>query len=113
MRQVELIIPVQTAATVQSTAMPAQNMFAATAQIVATGSAAGTLILQASNDNLDGSGQTTQPTNWAAIPSATVSVSGAGVYLVPYTQTCYQYIRAVYTNTGTGTIAIIIKAQTV
>lgn len=109
MRQVnDNIITVQAAATVTTAAIPALNLFYASAQIAATGSAAGTLKMQASNDDPVASNGV--PTNWSDIPSATIVVTGAGAFLIPKTELCYQYVRLVYTNTGTGTISVIFKA---
>lgn len=98
----------QAAATVNGTAIPAQDLLYVSAQAVSTGGAAGTLKFQASNDNpVSGSGQV--PTNWSDIASASVAVSGAGSFLIPSLSLCYQWIRVVYTNTGTGTIACMVK----
>lgn len=109
MRQVnENIIPVQTAATITTAAIPALNLFSCSAQATSTGSGAGTLIIQASNDDFPS--PNTPPVNWTAIPSATVAVSGAGAFLIPKTDLCYQWVRLVYTNTGTGTISVVFKA---
>lgn len=102
------IITVQTAASINSTAIPAMNLLSCSAQLIGTGSAAGTMKLQASNDNPLSGGNV--PTNWNDIPSATVSVSGAGSYLIPKTDICYEYVRVVYTNSGTGTIAVNFKS---
>lgn len=108
MRQInENIVPVQAAATVTTAAIPALNLFYCSAQIAATGSAAGTMKLQASNDDPQGN---TTPQNWSDITGATVAVSGAGAFMIPKTELCYQNIRIVYTNSGTGTISIIFKA---
>jgi hypothetical protein len=110
MRQLnDNIVTVQAAASVNSAAIPSENLLYISAQLAATGSAAGTMKLQASNDNTNGEDNTV-PTNWSDIPSATVSVSGAGAFLIPITNLCYQYVRVVYTNSGTGTISIVIKA---
>lgn len=109
MRQVnDNIIPFQAAATINSSQIPALNLFYCSAQITTTGSAAGTLKLQASNDETNG--LVTVPTNWSDIPSATVSVSGAGSFLIPKTDLCYQWVRVVYTNSGTGNISVVFKA---
>lgn len=109
MRQInDNIIPVQTAATITSAAIPALNLFYASAQIAVTGAGAGTLVLQASND--DSQAANFVPTNWSPIPSATVTVTGAGAFLIPKTDLCYQWVRLVYTNTGTGTISVVFKA---
>ncbi len=113
MRQVNNnIIPIQSAATVTSAIMDSRNLFYMSAQIAATGSAAGTLKIQVSNDEKPVLANDTawQPTNWSDLSGASVSVSGAGAFLIPKTDLCYQYIRAVYTNSGTGTISVVIKA---
>lgn len=110
MRQVnEITIASQAAATMNGPAIPSQNLFACSAQITATGSAVGTLKLQASDDNMDGK-PSSVPSNWSDIPSASVAVSGAGAFIIPKTDLCYQYVRVVYTNTGTGTIQVVFKA---
>jgi len=109
MRQVnDNIIPVQAAATVTTAAIPALNLFYCSAQMAATGSPIGTMKLQASND--DPTSPTTPPANWSDIPSATVSVSGAGAFLIPKIELCYQWVRIVYTNSGSGTISVVFKA---
>ena len=110
MRQVnQNIIPVQSAATVTTAAIPALNLFYASAQIAATGAgAAGTLVMQASNDDLTAANAV--PVNWSNIPSATIAVSGAGAFLIPKIELSYQWVRLVYTNSGTGTISVVFKA---
>lgn len=109
MRQVnDNIVLVQAAATVTTAAIPARELLSVSAQLAATGSAAGTMKLQASNDEPVAAGAV--PTNWSDISGATVSVSGAGAFLIPKTEVCYQWIRIVYTNTGTGTISVVFKA---
>ena len=109
MRQVsDNIIPLQAAATITTAAIPALNLFSCSAQAVSTGSGAGTLVIEASNDEPIAPGAT--PVNWSLIPSASVSVSGAGAFLIPKTDLCYQWVRLVYTNTGSGTISVIFKA---
>lgn len=109
MRQENLpIIPLQAAASITSSPIPALNLFSCSVQMSIVGSGAGTLIIQASNDDPKASGAV--PTNWSAIPSATVTITGAGAYLIPKTDLCYQYVRVVYTNTGTGTVSCVFKA---
>ena len=109
MRQInDNIIPIQAAATVTTAAIPAQNLFYMSAQIAATGSAAGTLVIQASNDYVVASNAV--PVNWSNIPGATISVSGAGAYLIPKIDCCYEYVRLIYTNSGSGTISVVFKA---
>ncbi len=109
MRQVnDNVIQTQAAATVNSQAIPALNLLYCSAQINATGAAAGTLKFQASND--EPVGYLAQPTHWSDIPGATVAVSASGSFLIPKIELSYQFIRLVYTNTGTGTISVVFKA---
>jgi len=109
MRQENIaVIPSQTAASVNGSAIIAQNLINASVQMVATGAAAGTLKIQVSNDITTNS-QSFTPTNWTDLSGASVAVSGAGTYLIPIQNLCYEYIRVVYTNTGTGTIAARLK----
>lgn len=101
-------IPLQAAATVNGQAIISQNIFAASASIVCTGAAAGTLQFQACNDDTQGPSNTS-PTNWVNISGESVVVAGAGTYLIPKFDVCYEFIRVTYTNTGTGTISANIK----
>lgn len=102
------IIPSQAAATVTTAAIDSRNLHSCSAQITVTGSGAGTLIIQASND--EPTSPNVPPANWSPIPSATITVTGAGAFLIPKTDMCYQWVRLVYTNTGTGTISVVFKA---
>jgi len=110
MRQVnDTIIPAQAAATVTTAAIAALNLLYCSAQIATTGGGAGgTLKLQASND--EPVAASAVPTNWNDIPSASVVVAGAGSFMIPKIDLCYQWVRVVYTNTGTGTISVVFKA---
>jgi hypothetical protein len=96
----EPVISAANAATNQnSIAVDSKLCRYASLQVVTTGTAAGSVKLQVSNDD-NGS-----VTNWSDLTGATVSVSGANVYLIPAQNMSYQYVRAVYTVTsGTGTI---------
>lgn len=109
MRQLnDNVITLRAAATVTSAPIPALNLFYCSVQIACVGAgSAGTMKIQASNDDpVNGAA----PTNWSDIPSATVTVNAAGAFLIPKTDLCYQWIRVVYTNSGTGTISAILKA---
>lgn len=101
------IIPLQAAATITSSSLDSRNLISMSLQLVATGAAAGTLKVQASNDNPQTPGN---PVNFTDISGASVAVSGAGSYLIPQTDLCYEFIRAVYTNTGAGTLTVNLKA---
>jgi len=79
------------------------DLHLASAQVVITGTAAGAVKLQASND-APTSGAVS---NWSDISGATVSVSGAGAYLIPELDVCYNHLQAVFTrSSGTGTITV-------
>lgn len=97
------------AANQNSAAVDADFLWQATVQAVVTDAAsAGTVKIQGSNDPVNV--QLNQvPTNWANIANSTVTIAGAGVYLVPLTQLCHKSIRVTYTSTvaGVQTVALI------
>ena len=85
-----------------SVAVDSQNMSFASVVVKMTGTAAGTVKIQASNDE-----PTTAagPNNWVDISGASVAVSAAGTFIIPKLDICYQYVRVVYTfSSGTGTV---------
>lgn len=85
-------------------------IFSISAQLVATGSAAGSFKIQVSDDSgPDSYTDTFVPTNWSDLSGASVSVSGSGVYLIPKVDLSYNYIRFVYVSTGTGTVVANAK----
>lgn len=92
-------------------AIQARNLLYISAQAVVTGTSTGTLKFQFSNDIVDPTLVTTPPTNWSDVPSATVAIAGAGVYVIPKTDLCYEYIRVVFvhTNAAAGTISCNTK----
>lgn len=74
----------------------------ASLHVTTTGTAAGAIKLQVSNDEVEPG---VSPTNWSDLSGATVSISGANTYLIPAQNMSYQFVRAVYTvSSGTGTI---------
>lgn len=106
------------AVTTNSAAIDASNMWSVSLQAVATGSAAGSAKLQASNDSPIGSagqnGGTWAPTNWSDISGATVALNGVTPVIIPKTDVCYQFIRVVMTiSGGTGTATANLKAISV
>lgn len=101
------IIKLQSAASINSVAVLTENVLQCSVQFTGTGSVVGTLKLQASNDKVF---SPNAPVNWNDIPSATVSVSAAGSFLIPKTELCYQYIRAVFTlSSGSGNMSAQLK----
>lgn len=85
-------------------------IFSISAQLVATGSAAGTFKMQVSDDSgPDSYMDTFIPTNWSDLSGASISISGAGVFVIPKVDLSYNYVRFVYTSTGTGTIVANAK----
>jgi len=90
--------------TASSVSIEADFMVSVSAQAVLTGSSpTGTLQFYASNDIAN-------PTNWSAVGSA-VSVNATGVWLVPAFDTCYSFIKLVWTkSSGTGTLTANLKS---
>jgi hypothetical protein len=103
MRQENL--PIQAATGVPSKAIASQQLLYCSAQC--TGVSSGTLVIQASNDHLFS--PTLAPTNWATI--ATVTITGAGSFMIPTTQIAYEYIRVLYTGAGTATVNLVAQGQ--
>lgn len=88
----------------------ATNLFAASAQVVATGTCAGTLKLQFSND--DSQSIAGNPVNWINISSAQVAISAGATTGIAKIDLSYQYIRAVFTPiSGSGTITAVVSAK--
>ncbi len=95
-------------ASAASSAVSADQVFRASAQLVATGSdTAGSFALQASNDAVF---LPVAPTNWKTI-SSVVSVTGPGAYLVPKIDISYQWLRVIYTSTAPGKQTITTVAD--
>lgn len=103
-------------------AVDTNQTFSASFQFSMTDSAsAGTVKIQASNDNPASTGAsgptpTFIPTNWSDIPSASVTYTASttqGIILVPVMS--FRYIRAVFTQTtaGSGTMTINMCSQSV
>jgi hypothetical protein len=68
--------------------------------------------MQCSNDNPNVLGLSPSATNWSDIPNATISVAGAGTYLIPKFDICYDFLRLVYTSTATGVQTALMIADT-
>lgn len=93
-----------------SQVIDASQLFKGSAQAVVTGTAAGTLKVQVSNDNYIPA--KAPPTHWNDLSGSSVAIAGAGNYLIPQVDLCYQWLRLVFTNTsGTGTITANFKGN--
>ncbi len=115
--QQKVLDAASTATTQASAAIDASNMLQVSVQAILTGAPTGTVKLQASNDSPIGmkglSSATWAPTNWTDIPNAVVTTNSAASFLIAKTDICYQFIRVVYTGSGTGTVTAQIKANCV
>ncbi len=99
--------------TANGAALDAARMIAVSAMVISTGTITGSVKLQASNDIPPAEGNPSQfvPTNWVDISGASVTLTAGTVQLIPKTETCYRWVRAVATKTGgTGTITVIPSA---
>jgi len=98
--------PVLSAVAVSTNSISLDSSFqmACSVQVVATGTIAGAVKIQYSNDEQKTFGL---PTNWSDVPSATVTLTGtAGVFSIPKTELCYNFTRVVFTQSGgTGTVS--------
>lgn len=101
--------------TVNSNSIPLDQTYGFAIQAVWTGTSAGTLKLQASNDAPVRETQTNNGgpdtiTNWTDIAnSSTAVISGGGNFMWNFTGCFYRNVRLTYTNaTGTGTLTASI-----
>jgi hypothetical protein len=77
-----------------------------------SGSNAGTLKLQGSNDITGSQRNTFTPANWADVTAATVTVASGAVATFTVTSLCYSWVRFVWTPTsGVGTITVTVNTQ--
>lgn len=92
---------------INSDPIRASFLFSVSVMCVVTTAGEGEVKLQASNDDpADGI-----PTNWVDIADASVSFTEAGVFLIPKTDICYEWIKLAYTSTdGGGLLDVRIKA---
>ena len=98
------------ASSTQSNAIDASQLLQASAQVVCSSTATGTVKFQASND-YGNSVSYTVPTNWSDIPTMSVTLAGGTVYLIPKFDICYKWIRVAYIGGGTGTVTVSIKVH--
>lgn len=93
----------------------AQNLFNGSVTGVVTGASTGALKIQVSNDIPNPvesvPGVIPTITNWADLSGVTVTLSAAGVFIIPKFDICYEWIRLVYTknNGSAGTISANLK----
>lgn len=102
------VIGLQAAASINSIAVSTENVLMCSVQFTGTGTVVGTMKIQASNDNVYAPAV---PSNWSDIPSATISVSAAGTFLIPKTELSYKYIRVVFTlSSGSGNMSAQLQS---
>lgn len=78
---------------------------------VGTGTLAGAVKMQASND-WDPSADLDSfiVANWVDVADVTVDLTAAGKIIIPKTDVCYQWVRFVFTSSGgTGTLSANLK----
>lgn len=97
-----------------SIAISTDQVVTMSAQAVVTGTSTGTVKFQGSNDApgvADSSGNIVV-TNWTDIANETVSIAGAGTYLIPKFDICYEWVRLVFTHTNaaSGTLTVNTKS---
>lgn len=106
-------IPVTGTNVYVSEVIDSQYITAFSAQILSTGTSAGTMLLQGSNLPPPNGELTSnyQPANWGSIGTA-LAISANTQTMSVYYQIYYRYLRLLYTNSsGTGTITANINMQ--
>jgi hypothetical protein len=103
-------------ASAESAAIPVTqcNQCSVIVKTTADAGLTGNVHLEASNDVSTGfPAAVFSPSTWVAITNATVNVTGGGVFIIPTTDICYQFIRAVFTRTGgsTGTVTATVNTS--
>ncbi len=93
-----------------SPSIPTGSVFAGSVQAVTSGTGAGTVKIQASNDPYL---PESEPVNWTDVASITTTLTGtAGSFLIPKFDVCYQWLRTVFTSTATGVQHVLTLADT-
>lgn len=120
MRDVQEILfnNVATDASINSAAIPIQQIYKMSAIVVAVDpntNIDGSLQLQVSNDKAPaGNMAPFTPTNWANLGSP-ITIDDAGIDLVSATDMSYRWLRAAYTDNSVGasdgTISVIVEMQ--
>lgn len=93
-----------------SNAIKTDQLFKVSAQVISgSGTSSGTVQLQVSNDVVH-RGITPEPTNWSNLGSA-ITISGAAIQLITATDICYNWLRAVFTDTFNNVSTITAVAD--
>jgi len=101
------LLAADASADVASTGFDSSSVAALSVQATATGTIAGTLKVQFSNDPVLA---VEQVTHWSDVPNKSVSVSGAGTVIIDRFDCCYSFMRLFYDATsGAGGIQANIK----
>lgn len=105
-----------TANPLNSAKLDARQLYSLSVIIVSSsGSNAGTLKLQGSNDPcaFGNVADDFTPTNWVDIASATVTVASGAIGTFQVNPICYAWLRVVWTPTGgaAGTITVNVNGQ--
>lgn len=112
--QIQLFEAQATNANAQSAAVPIQQIFKISGQVITSAGAGinGSLQLQVSNDQAPAGnmGNAYVPTNWSNFGSA-VTVNAAGVQLIAAVDVCFRWLRAVFTDSSGGTSAATITVN--
>jgi hypothetical protein len=114
-----IVSSVSNSASFSSGVVWANSILRASFQIsVSSGSCAGTFVVQASNDQSYGlPANQFKPVNWNTIGSAstivcsTTAVGSSSCFLIPYTETSYEYLKIVYTDLSGGTANGVVSVR--
>lgn len=109
------VIPATIAnAAINSSVVWADDIVRASFQAIVAGTVNGAIQVQVSNEQAVGlPANQYQPANWTNL-GTTVALTSAGSYFVPLFESCYEYIRVVYSDssggTATGSVAVRMKS---
>lgn len=98
-----------------SNVIDAQMVVNMSAIAIVTGTSTGTLNIQVSNDQPSSFDTNGRPviTNWTVPTGITVSVTGAGTFVIVPFEFCYRWARVqfVHGNGAAGTITVNVKSN--
>lgn len=104
----------QANASFNGSAIDGEQVYAASfVGVFSDGATAGTLKIQASNDNPPANNMAPfVPTNWVDVPNTSTAVAGGASVLITIANSPYRWLRIVWTRTaGAGTVQVYMNLQ--
>lgn len=99
-----------------SSSVPLKNILNYCITAIISGSPNGSIKLQASNDpetitNLPGGTPQPEPVNWVDVANSSFTINSSGNTMWNVNDVGYNYVRVVYTGSGTAAVTIVVNAK--